>query len=64
MKKQESNKLDFTKKSIIELNEGQLMEIDGGTSPICIIAIASSVKCVGIGVASIALSYNITRDQE
>ncbi|WP_452602990.1 class IIb bacteriocin, lactobin A/cerein 7B family [Pontimicrobium sp. MEBiC06410] len=63
MKTQKANRLDFTKNSVVELNEVELLDVDGGTSPLCVIAVASSVKCVGILVASIALSYNITKDQ-
>lgn len=62
MKTQKANRLDFTKNSVVELNEVELLDVDGGTSPLCVIAVASSAQCVGILLGSIALSYNITKD--
>ncbi|WP_452596809.1 class IIb bacteriocin, lactobin A/cerein 7B family, partial [Pontimicrobium sp. MEBiC01747] len=42
MKTQKANRLDFTKNSVVELNEVELLDVDGGTSPLCVIAVASS----------------------
>ena len=64
MKTQKVNKLDFTKSSIVELNEGQLLDVDGGTTPVCVMAAASSVNCVGILIASIGLSYAIATGEK
>ncbi len=53
MKKQSQNsKLAFNKAVISELNDAQMENIDGGTT----------VPCVGVFVASVALSYNISKD--
>ena len=35
MKTQNKNKLDFSKNSILELNEGDLKNIEGGTAWVC-----------------------------
>ncbi|MFC4816615.1 class I lanthipeptide, partial [Flavobacterium sp. GCM10023249] len=46
MKKQNvNNKLAFNKAVVIELNEAQMYDVDGGTSPVCAAAVASSNWC-------------------
>jgi hypothetical protein len=47
-----NNKLAFGKATVTELNDAQLESIDGGTS----------LPCAGVLVASIALSYHISKD--
>lgn len=63
MKKSKHNKLDFTKNSVIELNDTQMLEIDGGTSVVCATAAATSVACVGILVVAIGVSYAIGKGE-
>ncbi|WP_343696372.1 class I lanthipeptide [Flavobacterium sp.] len=36
MKNQNTNKLAFNKVAVIELNDKQMHDVDGGTSPLCI----------------------------
>ena len=53
MKKQNiNNKLIFNKANISELNDVQMETIDGGTS----------VPCVAVSIASIKLSYDISKE--
>ncbi|WP_300489382.1 class I lanthipeptide [Flavobacterium sp.] len=47
-----NNKLAFNASTVTELTDTQMMTVDGATT----------VPCVAVGVASIALSYNITKD--
>lgn len=35
----------FEKRAIVELSSDEMMAIDGGTTPVCLIALASSVEC-------------------
>ncbi|MET3017698.1 class I lanthipeptide [Flavobacterium hydatis] len=40
MKKQNvNNKLAFNKVAVIELNDNQMYDVDGGTTPLCVITI-------------------------
>ena len=56
MKKQNvNNKLAFNKAMVVELNDGQMYDVDGGTTPVCIAAAASSVGCAAIAGAAAAL---------
>ncbi|WP_417291546.1 class IIb bacteriocin, lactobin A/cerein 7B family [Corallibacter sp.] len=34
--KTQNNKLAFNKSSVTELNDSQLLEVDGGTTPVCV----------------------------
>ncbi|MWB96547.1 hypothetical protein GON26_19455 [Flavobacterium sp. GA093] len=44
MKKQNpNNKLAFNKVAVIELNDNQMYEIDGGTGPACSVAVVVSI---------------------
>lgn len=52
MKTKNSNKLVFSKHVITELNDMQLNDINGGSSPTC--------SYVLVFLASVALSYDIT----
>lgn len=45
--KTQNNKLDFRKISVTELNDKQLLEVDGGTSPTITV---SSAGCVSVVV--------------
>ncbi|THF49541.1 class IIb bacteriocin, lactobin A/cerein 7B family [Flavobacterium supellecticarium] len=36
MKTQTSNKLAFAKSSLVELNDNQLNDVNGGTTPVCV----------------------------
>jgi lactobin A/cerein 7B family class IIb bacteriocin len=57
MKKQNvNNKLAFNKAAVIELNDNQLVDVNGGTTPVCVAAAASSGWCAaGAGAAVGAL---------
>lgn len=44
--------LDFTKHTVIELNDQELFEIDGGTS----------VTCVVVFVASLNFSFQVSKE--
>ncbi|UUC46185.1 class I lanthipeptide [Flavobacterium cerinum] len=46
-----NNKLAFNASTVTELTDSQMMNVDGATT----------VPCVGVAVASIALSYNISK---
>ncbi|MFC4816612.1 MULTISPECIES: class IIb bacteriocin, lactobin A/cerein 7B family [unclassified Flavobacterium] len=57
MKKQNvNNKLAFNKAVVIELNEAQMYDVDGGTSPVCAAAVASSNWCIAGAGALIGAS--------
>lgn len=64
MKTQNRN-LAFNKSSIVELNDAQLLEVDGGTTPVCAwaaaAAVASSTSCAAVAAAAIggAISYTV-----
>jgi hypothetical protein len=47
-----NNKLAFGKATVTELNDVELEGIDGGTS----------LPCIAISIASIKLSYDISKD--
>jgi hypothetical protein len=53
MKKQNGmNKLAFNKAAVVELNDGQLNDVNGGTTWFCVSAIASAfVVGVAVGIA-------------
>ena len=36
MKNQNTNKLAFNKLAVVELNDKQMHDVDGGTSPLCV----------------------------
>ena len=67
--KTQNAKLNFRKDSIIELNEAQLLDVDGGTSPVCFYvgyaALASSGGCGAVVAAAIggAIGYSIATAQ-
>ena len=64
--KTQNTKLNFKKDSIIELNESTMLDIDGGTTPLCIGAGVSSGACaVAAGAAIVAVGnaiYNWIND--
>jgi actin-like ATPase involved in cell morphogenesis len=45
----------FEKRVVAELTDVELLDIDGGTTPVCAVvvkgAVASSTYCVGVGIA-------------
>jgi hypothetical protein len=44
MKKQNiNNKLAFNKVAVIELNDNQMYDVDGGTTPLCIVVITITI---------------------
>ena len=44
MKKQNpNNKLAFNKVAVIELNDKQMYDVDGGTSPLCIAVLTTII---------------------
>lgn len=57
MKKQNQiNKLAFNKNAVLELNDNSLSEVNGGSTPACVVLVvyaagASSVGCVAVGGA-------------
>lgn len=55
MKKQNINKLAFKKAGIIELNDNQMYEVDGGSTPVCVATAASSAGCAGVASAALGL---------
>ncbi|WP_156133139.1 class I lanthipeptide [Lacinutrix sp. Hel_I_90] len=52
MKTQNNNKLDLRKQSLVELNDTQLQDVNGGTSPI---AITSSSVCLRVTIRVISV---------
>lgn len=54
--KTQNNKLIFKKDSVLELNETQLVNIDGGSTPACVTVVIAFV-------ASLNFSYNVSKDQ-
>ena len=56
--KTKNAKLVFGKSSIIELNESTMLDIDGGTTPICIGAGVSSGPCAVAAAAALAAVGN------
>lgn len=67
MKTQNRN-LAFNKNSVIELNDSQLLEVDGGTTPVCFYVgyavLASSGGCGAVVAATIggAIGYTIAQN--
>ena len=55
--KTQKNKLIFKKDDVVELNETQLLEVDGGTTPAC-------VTLVAVFIASMAFSYMYGQDNK
>lgn len=49
----------FESRTIVELSDLEMMEIDGGTTPVCAAAVASSGGCVAVGsfIAGTVLGY-------
>jgi len=49
----------FEKRTVAELSADEMMEIDGGTTPVCAVAVASSTWCIAgvIFVASAVVGY-------
>jgi len=41
MKTQNATKLGFAKKSLVELNDNQMQDVNGGSTPLCYIAIGA-----------------------
>ncbi|MEO4003943.1 class I lanthipeptide [Flavobacterium sp. CAU 1735] len=39
MKSTNTNKLGFTKSSLVELNDNQMQDVNGGSTPLCYVAI-------------------------
>lgn len=60
MKKQNlNNKLNFNKTAVTELNDAQMYDVDGGTSPACIwAAVESFALTIGLYVAYKELRAN------
>ncbi|GAA4039208.1 hypothetical protein GCM10022409_26060 [Hymenobacter glaciei] len=46
------NELLFEKREIVELSHDEMMAVDGGTTPVCAAAAASSLAC---GMAAMTL---------
>ncbi|TGE28112.1 class IIb bacteriocin, lactobin A/cerein 7B family [Hymenobacter metallicola] len=49
----------FESRTIVELSELEMMQIDGGTTPVCAAAVASSNWCIAGGVllAGVVVGY-------
>ena len=65
MKKQNANnKLAFNKVAIVELNENQLSEVNGGTSIPCAGAavVASSLICSIVGALVVGIGVGIAQE--
>jgi len=56
--KTQKQKLDFRKRSITELNDGQLLRIEGGTTVPC--AAASSDRCLSLAVTLSIVIWTFT----
>ena len=41
MKTQNATKLGFAKNSLVELNDNQMQDVNGGSTPLCYIAIGA-----------------------
>jgi len=53
--KTQNNKLDFKKRSLIELNDNQMLDVQGGSTPAIIVsANVSSAGCAGVSAAVVA----------
>lgn len=61
MKTQKLNGLHFRKGTVVELNDGEMLNVDGGTSVPCGVAasIASSAACAIISVFAAGVAYGI-----
>jgi lactobin A/cerein 7B family class IIb bacteriocin len=42
----------FESRTIVELSDAEMMQIDGGTTPVCAAAVASSHICGTIAIAA------------
>ena len=51
MKTQTSNKLAFAKSSLVELNDNQLNDVNGGTTPVCVGVIIGLTMIIAIDKA-------------
>ncbi|MDQ2770624.1 MAG: class IIb bacteriocin, lactobin A/cerein 7B family [Bacteroidota bacterium] len=45
----------FESRTIVELSDAEMMQIDGGTTPVCVAAVASSTWCIGGGLVAVGL---------
>lgn len=55
MKKQNLNKLAFNKTSLIELNDNNLSQINGGTNPVITVPLIPVVSFALAGAAAVSL---------
>jgi len=46
-----NNKLAFNTTAVMELNDAQMHDIDGGLTPVAVAAAASSAGCAAVGGA-------------
>jgi len=53
-----NNKLAFTKANVTELNNNELIDIDGGSSPFCAAVATSSNTCLLLAGAALAWVLN------
>ncbi len=51
MKTQNANKLAFAKSSLVELNDNQLNDVNGGTTPVCVGVIIGLTMSIAIDKA-------------
>ncbi len=53
----------FEQRTIVELSDVEMTDVNGGTTPVCAVAVASSTYCVGgaIFLAGVAIGYAVNR---
>ncbi len=51
MKTQNANKLTFTKNALVELNDNQMVDVQGGTTPVCVGVIIGLTMSIAIDKA-------------
>lgn len=56
--KTQQNTLAFRKNAVVELNNQQLLTVNGGTSP----ATASSIPCAGAAAALVVAAIEVVND--
>ena len=50
----------FNSRTIVELSDFEMMQVDGGTTPVCVVAIASSTYCIAGGALLVGVVIGYT----
>lgn len=58
-------KLDFKTQVLVELNDNQLHNVNGGSSAICLSTAAStSVPCIAVATAAVGIHYAVYKTKQ